>query len=50
MKSFKLVDAYNNVLSKPEILMLTGKICSYVVLFLISGTYSDSVKLGSISK
>ena len=37
MKSFKLVDACNNVLSKPEIFRLIGKICLYVVLFLISG-------------
>ena len=50
MKSFKVVDACNDVLLKPEILKFTGKICSYVVLFLISRTCSDSVKLGSISK
>ena len=50
MKSFKLPDACNDVLSKPEILKLMGKICSYVVLFLINGTCSDSVKLESISK
>ena len=50
MKSLKLVDACNNVLSKPAIFRLIGKICSYVVLFLISGTYTDSVKLGNISK
>ena len=49
MKSFKLVDACNSVLSNPEIFKLIGKICSYVVLFLISGTCSDSVELGNIS-
>ena len=50
MKSFRLVDACNNVWLKPEILKLAGKICLYVVLYLISGTCSDSVKLGNISK
>ena len=50
MTSFKLVDAWNNVLPKPEIFRLIGKICLYVVLFLISGTCSDSVELGNIPK
>ena len=49
MKSFKLVDACSRVLSKPEIFKLIGKTCLYVVLFLISGTCSDSVKLGNMS-
>ena len=48
MKSFRLVDACNNDLSKPEIFKLIGKTCSYVVLFLINSTSSDSVKLGNI--
>ena len=50
IKSFKLVDTCSSVLSKPEIFKLIGKICLYVVQFLISGTCSDSVELENISK
>ena len=50
MKSFKLVTEFSNVLSKPKIVRLIGKVCSYVVLFLITKNCNDSVKLGNISK
>ena len=50
MKSFKLVGEFSNVLSKPEIFRLIGKVCSYMVLFLINGNYNDSVRLGNMSK
>ena len=50
MKSFRFVDACNSVLSKPETLKLTGKICSYVVLFLISWNSRESVGLGNIAR
>ena len=45
IKSFRLVDTCSNDLSKPEIFKLRGKVCSYVVLFLISK--NDSVRLGT---
>ena len=50
MKSFKLVGAFSNVLSKPEIFRLIGKVCLYIVLFLIIRNCNDSVRLGNISK
>ena len=50
MKSFKLVGAFSNVLSKPEIFRLIGKVCLYVVLFLIIRNCNDSVRLGNMYK
>ena len=47
---FKLVGAFSNVLSKPEIFRLMGKVCLYIVLFLIIGNCNDSVRLGNMSK
>ena len=50
MKSFRLVGAFNNVLSKPVMLKLIDKVYSYVVLFLSNGRCSDSVRLGNMSR
>ena len=50
MKSFKLVGASSNLVSNLEMFMLIGNVCSYVVLLLISGNCSDSIRLGNMSK
>ena len=49
-KSFKSVDACNSDLSNRETFNVMGKICSNVVLFLISAVCRESVKLGNISR
>ena len=49
MKPFKLVVAFSNVLSKPKIFRLIGKVCQYVVFLLINRNCNDSVRLGNIS-
>ena len=50
IRSFKLVGAASKAVSNLEIFRVTGNVCPYVVLFLISRNSSGSVTLGNMSK